>query len=117
MKSLKMNGSDLDIRNGEMSMVLDVEEVAQTLQTLLSIRLGEFKLDELVGLNRNNILGKSRNYDEMRDDVIECLSIDERVEVVNDITIDVGTDRKASIRFSVKLIDGQDVEGEVLMDA
>ncbi|MCI3027680.1 hypothetical protein LMF32_00830 [Desemzia sp. C1] len=117
MKTLKMNGSDLDIQNNEFALVSEVEEVAQTLQNLLSIRLGEFGLDELVGLDRTNLLGKPINYDEIRDDVISCLSIDDRVEIVNDIDIKIGNDRSAAVRFSVKLIGGQDVEGEVIVDA
>ncbi|MFL2133000.1 hypothetical protein [Desemzia sp. FAM 23990] len=117
MKTLKMNGSDLDIQNNEFVMVSEVDEVAQTLQNLLSIRLGEFDLDELVGLDRTNILGKSRNYDEIRDDLISCLSIDDRVEVVNEIDIKIENGRNATVRFSVKLIDSQDVEGDVIIDA
>lgn len=117
MKSIKMLGNDLDFQRGDFLMIDGTQEVAQSLQSLLSIRLGEFKLDELVGLYRDNILGKNRNRDEMKDDIIECLSIDDRVELVNDIQINVLSNREAVILFSVRLVSGEDIEGEVRMDA
>lgn len=115
MKTLELEGNDLKMVKESFSVIEDKQEVAQSLNALLSIRKGEFVLDEHVGMERDNMLGKNVNFDEIRDDIIEALSQDERVDLVNDVTISVDN-RNAEVFFNVKLIDGQELNEEVELD-
>ena len=115
MKTLELEGNDLKLTKGTFSIVEDEQEIAQSLDALLSIRKGEFALDEHVGMEHDNLLGKNVNFDEIRDDIIEALSQDERVELVDDVAISV-ENRNAVITFNAKLLDGQEVNEEVEID-
>lgn len=112
MKTLELEGNDLKLIKGTFLIVEDEQEVAQSLDALLSIRKGEFVLDEHVGMDHDNLLGKNVNFDEIRDDIIEALSQDERVELVDDVIISA-ENRNALITFNAKLIDDQEVSEEV----
>ncbi|MGX7417818.1 hypothetical protein ACWOFR_03330 [Carnobacterium gallinarum] len=104
MKSILLTSDgDISISSGLFSLINLEEEVRQSIQSLLKIRLGEFYLDEHVGLDRSNLLGKEFNADEARDNLIECISQDDRVEVVNDLRIQV-QGRLMSITFEAKLV-------------
>lgn len=115
MKTLALEGNDLKLSKETFLVIEDEQEVAQSLKSLLSIRKGEFMLDEHVGMDRENMLGKNVNFDEIRDDIIEALSQDERVELVDDVAISV-ENRNAVITFNAKLLDGQEVNEEVEID-
>ena len=115
MKTLALEGNDLKLTKETLLVIEDEQEVAQSLNALLNIRKGEFVLDEHVGMERENMLGKNVNLDEIRDDIIEALSQDERVELVDNVIISV-KNRNAKITFNAKLIDGQEVNEEVELD-
>ena len=115
MKTLALEGNDLKLTKETFLVIEDEQEVAQSLNALLNIRKGEFVLDEHVGMERENMLGKNINLDEIRDDIIEVLSQDERVELVDNVIISV-KNRSAKIAFNAKLIDGQEVNEEVELD-
>lgn len=121
MKSLQVSQKgDILITNGSFSIIEDESEVSQSVTSLLKIRLEEFFLDEHIGLDRNNLLGKNFNIDEARDDLIECISQDDRIEIINDLTITI-SGRIASIAFEAKLIStayeiNSTITGEVKLD-
>lgn len=104
MKSIQLTkDGDLKLEGNSFIMIDNESEVLQSITSLLKVRLEEFYLDEHIGLERKNLLGKNFNADEARDDLIECISQDDRIEVINDLTITI-LGRVASIFFEAKLI-------------
>ena len=115
MKTLALERNDLKIDKDNLTVIEDEKEIAQSLSALLNIRKGEFMLDEHVGMERENMLGKNVNFEEIRDDIVEALSQDERVELVDKVDIKV-ENRKASISFNVKLVNGKEIKEGVELD-
>jgi hypothetical protein len=115
MKTLALEGNDLMIQKDNLVIIENEKEVAQSLSALLNIRKGEFMLDEHVGMEQENMLGKNVNFEEVRDDIIEALSQDERVELVDNVAIKV-ENRKANVTFNAKLVSGKEVKEGVELD-
>lgn len=116
MKTLELEGNDLKMAKNRLAVIEGEKEVAQSLATLLSIRKGEFFLDEYIGLERDSLLGKNSNKEEARDDIIECLSQDNRVELVSDVSV-LQEGRHAKITFAAKLTDATELGEEVEINA
>ncbi|KHD86379.1 hypothetical protein NG54_03445 [Heyndrickxia ginsengihumi] len=113
MFSPKILDGDIVIENGDVVMVEDDEELAQSLRIVLGTRKGEFALEPDHGLTFDNILGKQANEFEARDDIIEALSQDDRVSAVTGITFaDDRTKRRRSISISVQKEDGTEIDVE-----
>ncbi|MDZ5758045.1 hypothetical protein RAK27_05180 [Carnobacterium maltaromaticum] len=121
MKSISLSkDDDINLINGSFFLVESEDEVLQSITSLLRIRLGEFDLDEYIGLDRNNLLGKKFSANGARDDLIECMSQDNRIEMVNELSI-VASGRTISIKFEAKLISTEyetdsTIKGEVQLN-
>jgi len=111
MISPKLQNGDLVIENNDIAMIDNDEELIQSIKMLLSIRKGESSLDPEVGLSYNNVLGKSANQEEARDDIIEALSQDDRVASVTDIMFidDFKNSRTRKISLTIEKADGSEL--------
>lgn len=112
MKTLELVNGDLILKDGELAMVEGDEELAQSVEMILKTSLGEFELDEFLGVDRENLLGKNLDEEEAQYDIIEAIAQEERIATVEDIEFQF--DRKArSSRIKLKLIkeeDGQELQ-------
>ncbi|QSX19986.1 DUF2634 domain-containing protein [Priestia megaterium] len=86
MISPKLEGGDLVVENGNLIMISGDEELIQSVQSILRTRKGEFFLDPEYGLSYDNLLGKGASEAEIRDDIIEALSKDDRIGAVTNIS-------------------------------
>ena len=113
MKTLKLVNGDINFKDGELEMIEGDEELAQAVEMILKTSLGEFGLDEFLGVERENLLGKNLDEEEAQYDIIEAISQEERIATVEDIEFQF--DRKArSIRIKLKLIKEEDGQELVL---
>lgn len=109
MRGLRLVDGDLAFdSNRELSMIDGLDEIAQSLFIIVQTRLGEFYLDENVGLDQSAILTKQFDEDVAHDAIVEALMEDDRVEEVTDIQF-IQTGRTLSISFSVKTTTGDPV--------
>jgi len=118
MFSPKIVDGDIVIENGNVVMVEDDEDLAQSVEMVLGTRKGEFFLDPDHGLSFDNLLGKQADEFEARDDIIEAISQEDRVSAVTDISfIDDRSARKRSVKVTVQKQDGTEIDiGEVDVD-
>lgn len=111
MKTLKLVDGDLSFdSNGELEMISDDDEFCQSLEMILKISLGEFYLDETIGLRRDNLLTKNFDEELAQADLIEALMQDDRVEEVNNISFTIDKENRAlSVDLTVIKTDGSTV--------
>lgn len=114
MKGLKLVDGDLVFNeNSELEMVSDDEEFKQNLETILKIQLGEFQLDETIGLDRSNILTKQFDEKAAHYDIVEALMQEDRVQEVRDVTfIPDKENRIMTVNVTVLKTDGTTVTVE-----
>ncbi|UZH06410.1 DUF2634 domain-containing protein [Heyndrickxia coagulans] len=120
MKGLKLVNGDLVFdENGELEMVSDDDEIVQNLEMILSTQLGEFQLDETIGLDRSNILTKQFDEEQAHYDIVEALMQEDRVAEVREIIFTPDKkNRRISIDVTVVKTDGSSVSLEgVTVDA
>lgn len=111
MFSPKIVDGDLVIdENGDIVMVEDDEELAQSIRMVLQTRKGEFFLDPDHGLVFDNLLGKEASQDEAHEDIVEAVSQEERIASVEEVIFN--EDRKNRKR-SVSLVLRKET-GEIL---
>ncbi|MGG3677481.1 DUF2634 domain-containing protein [Heyndrickxia faecalis] len=120
MKGLKLVNGDLVFdENGELEMVSDDDEIVQNLEMILSTQLGEFQLDETIGLDRSNILTKQFDEEQAHYDIVETLMQEDRVAEVREIIFTPNKkNRRMSVDVTVVKTDGSAVSLEgVTVDA
>ncbi|KIL72515.1 DUF2634 domain-containing protein [Bacillus badius] len=99
----KIENGDIVIKNGEWVFVEGDEELAQSVESVLQTQRGEFFLDEEGGLRHENLFGKHTDENVLRDDIIEAVSQEDRVNAVTDIQIiDDKKARKRSVLLSIE---------------
>lgn len=76
--------------NGDwtLEMVSGKDEILQSISHSLKTRLGEWFLDESIGLSRVNLQSKVYKEKDISYDIIEAIKQDERVVDVSDIRLD-----------------------------
>lgn len=114
-----MNGDLVFDENGELEMVSDDDEIVQNLKMILSTQLGEFQLDETIGLDRSNILTKQFDEEQAHYDIVEALMQEDRVAEVREIIFTPNKkNRRMSVDVTVVKTDGSAVSLEgVTVDA
>jgi len=118
MKSLYLNSDNGDIEFnelGELKMVDNIKEIGQRNEIGLSINQGEWIFDMLLGLPWIEMLSdKDTSQQDIKNLVKEELLKDDDIAEVTEIEADfTGEDRTLYIKFNAKLIDGEELEGEV----
>lgn len=118
MNSPKLIDGDLVIENGNLLMIEGDEELAQSVRSVLQTRKGEFFLDPEHGMSFDNLLGKTANQDETRDDIIEALSQIDELQAVNEVTfIDDRRARKRNVVLSIEKSNAEELVIEVPLNA
>lgn len=114
MKTLKLVDGDLVFNsNKELEMVSDEEEFMQNIQIILQTSLGEFELDDTIGLDRVNFLTKQFEEELAHYDIVEALMQEDRTEEVSEITfIQDKKNRALSVDLEIKKIDGSSISLE-----
>lgn len=111
MKSLKIEGGDLVLENGEFVMLEGEEEEAQCIERVLTTNQGEWFLNQLHGLDYAHIFTKPFDEDRARLSIIEAINQDPRVESVEEI--DFQFDRQSRhmvVAVRVKMVTGSTIE-------
>lgn len=76
MKTLKVKNGDLIFdAGGNLEWVEGDGEIVQGVKMNLSIRKGEFELDEWIGLDQSFLGEKNPNEDEVIDNILEALQV------------------------------------------
>ncbi|MBL5768235.1 DUF2634 domain-containing protein [Heyndrickxia sporothermodurans] len=113
MKSLKLLNGDLVLTNGEIELVDGDDELKQNLEVILKTRLGEFFLDENIGLDRTNLLTKQFDEELAHYDIVEALMQEDRVKEVSEISFNLDKYKRIlTVNLSVTKIDGTTIELE-----
>lgn len=111
MKTLKLIDGDLCFHQGELQLVEGKQEVAQAVLISLQTRLGEFLLDENVGLDRTHVVGKSLNPEEARYDLVEAVMQEQRVVSVEHLEIvDDKPSRKRKVNLKMSIDENETIE-------
>ena len=100
---------------GELLLIDDIDEVAQSVRMALSTRLGEWFLNPAEhGFEYSTLETKQPDPEEIRLAVIETVSQEERIREVTDIQIEFDrVRRKVEIDFTATLTNGDTLEGGV----
>lgn len=76
---------DLVVENGSFVWVEGDEELAQSVRVLLQTAVGEWFLDNELGVNRDPITAKRFSENEARDSIIESLAAEPRISSIDSI--------------------------------
>lgn len=117
MKTFKIVNGDLVIDGqNNIAMVSDVDEVAQSIERVLTTNVNEWFLNTFHGLDYDSIQGKNKDIDGIKLAITEAIHQEDRVDEVEfiDVNIDNST-RNLRVNFKVKLINGEVIEGKEVM--
>lgn len=111
MLSLKLDASgDLVFSGGELQMVSDLEEIAQSCKLALGTNKGEWFLDPDLGIDFGRITGKGVTVEDVRDELTDGMFQDPRIQTVE--SVDVVLDTKS--RAMTASIVATSVNGEII---
>lgn len=111
MKSLKIEGGDIVIENGELVVIDGEAEEAQCIERVLTTNQGEWFLNTLHGMDYTQIFAKPFDEDRARLSIIEAIHQDPRVESVEEIEFQVDrAKRHMTVHVQVKMISGNTIE-------
>lgn len=113
MKDLKLINGDLSVFNDDIEYVEEVEEVAQSAYIILQTELGEFKLDNSLGLNRENAVTKKFDAELIENDIATALLQDERITGIDTLDISSGDNRAYTAKLHVTIEETEIIEMEV----
>ena len=102
---------DVVIRSDKIQMVDNNELLRQKIQTVLSTNINEWFLNKKEGINFNNILGKKKSDDIIRNEIMEGLRQVDSFLVLEKFNCDFNEKkRKLSISFEAKTGNGDNIE-------
>lgn len=108
--ALDSNG-DVIIEKNKIKMVDGVELIRQTVQTVLGTNKNEWFLNIDEGIDFNNILGKKKNDEIIRNEIIQGLQQVDSSFVLETFNYDFDRkNRKLTIDFKAKNSDGETVD-------
>lgn len=100
-KSILLKNGDVELVNGRMVLISKKNRIRQLVKNTLSIKKGEWFLNKNTGLSHDEIHKKSPNIENLKTDIISCLS--ELEEVVNVNILDFNYD-PSERKFYAKLL-------------
>ncbi|MCF8012239.1 MAG: hypothetical protein K9L56_13265 [Clostridiales bacterium] len=100
-KSILLKNGDVELVNGRMVLISKENRIRQLVENTLSIKKGEWFLNKNTGLSHDEIHKKSPNIENLKTDIISCLS--ELEEVVNVNILDFNYD-PSERKFYAKLL-------------
>ncbi|MBC2077690.1 DUF2634 domain-containing protein [Listeria booriae] len=116
MKDLLIKNGDLVFTGTDFRLVEGSEQLRQNVESILKTAQGEYFLDEDLGLNRENILGKGFDEELARTDIVEAIGQEERIEEVTEIDF-VKHRRELQVNLKMTKADDEKIELEVDLDA
>jgi len=99
----------------ELVMVADNQELAQSVERVLTTNLGDFFLNKNMGFERSLVTQKQLNNNAIRLGVIEAITQDERIKGIR--SLEINLDRQnlnVAINFDITTVNGT-VEGSVII--
>jgi len=112
-KSILLNDGDVQLVNGNIVLISEDERVRQLIENALSIRKGEWFYNTETGLDHRELDKKNPNIDNLKSDIIDCVTGLEEVNEVTNLEIDYNRqERKADIKFNA-IYDLNNIEMEV----
>ncbi|GGC97949.1 DUF2634 domain-containing protein [Enterococcus wangshanyuanii] len=110
MKDLVLSSSGDVLFESDLQLVDGEDELAQSVLLILSIRLGEFFLEDELGLSHENMLAKNFNEEYLSQDIVWAITDQEpRVASVNEVEI-IKNNRDLSVRVRMIAADGREIE-------
>lgn len=107
---IKVVNGDAVITNNDLELVKDNEMLRQTVELVLSTFKGEWSFNPDEGIDREAILTKNYDEDEIRGTIEDAIwSIDDTLAVV-DFEMTVDAKRQATIKFNIRKPSGETVE-------
>lgn len=121
MSDIKLFEGDLDLGIVDLKLFDSKEkeplDLLQSVTIILSTRLGEFPFDENLGLVWENLFGKNYNPEYLTTDITNALMEQEpRIQQITSIDF-VTEGRKLIIKIAMVGTDGNEMKGEVMIDA
>ncbi|KMT62647.1 contractile injection system sheath initiator [Paenilisteria newyorkensis] len=116
MKDLLIKNGDLVFTGTDFRLVEGSEQLRQNVESILKTAEGEYFLDEDLGLNRENILGKGFDEELARTDIVEAIGQEQRIEEVSQIDFEKNG-RELQINLKMIKADEEEIELEVDLDA
>lgn len=112
-KSIFLRDGDIELVNGNIVLVSGPDRVRQLIENALSIRRGEWFYNTTTGLNHEQLFKKKPDIENLKDDIIECVTRLEEVTEVSDIEIEFNRqERTAKINFTA-IYNLENIEVEV----
>lgn len=95
------NDGDVIIENKDIKMVSDIELLRQKVKSILSTCKNEWFLNIDEGINFNNLLGKKKSDDIIRNEILEGLKQVDSTFILESFSCSVN-DRHLIIKFSAR---------------
>ena len=107
--ALDSNG-DVIIEKDKIKMIDDIELIRQTVQTVLGTNKGEWFLNINEGIDFNNFLGKKKDDEIIKNEILQGLQQVDSSFVLENFSCDFDKkNRKLDIYFKAKNSDGKEV--------
>lgn len=117
MKDLGLHDRDLNFENGDFILIENAKVIAQRIELDLGTYLEDWFLNLFVGMDYEQILGKSTEA-QARAEVFRVLGQEPEIATINSVEIKSDTVKRVrEIFFDVTLQDGSDLREGVLIDA
>ncbi|PZD96405.1 DUF2634 domain-containing protein [Paenibacillus sambharensis] len=118
MVSLKLQDGDLVMNNGELAIIDEQADVAQSLRIILGTRRGEWFLNPDFGIDSSILHQKSWAAEDVEEVIRAGLYQDERIVSVEAIDQSIGrASRQLTISFTALMTNGEQVRSEVEVSA
>ncbi|GAK01517.1 hypothetical protein [Geomicrobium sp. JCM 19055] len=118
MKSLALDDTgDLVIKNGNITMVDEDQELIQSLRLLLRTNVDEWFLDPSIGLYHAEFRGKRADEEDMTAALEEAIEQEPRIDRIKSISFEYDRPRrKVSVFFIAIKTDGEPLEVSEVME-
>lgn len=107
------NDGDVIIENNKIKMVNGKELIKQTVQTVIGTNKGEWFLNIDEGIDFNNLLGKKKEDEIIRNEILQGLQQVDSSFVLDSFNCDFDRkNRKLTVSFKARNSSGEEVTGE-----
>lgn len=117
MKTFRIVNDDIVIDGqNDISMVEGIDEIAQSIQRVLSTNINEWFLNIFHGLDYGSIQGRGKDIEGIKLVITEAIHQEVRVEEIEFINVDIDSStRKLKVDFRVMLFNGDIIESKEVM--
>lgn len=113
---LKLTNNDLDITNNELTLITGIDETSQNITVNLKTILGEWFLDEAIGVPwLNEIFVKRNSLSQAQAILIDNIRQTNGVKKINDLTFDFNNStRQLSVSTRIQSEDGDIILNDIV---